>query len=120
MEKKEWVRRINAACKKAGTFRPEFKYVIETLAQIMEDRDKVHEQYVSTGAHPTIIHVNRAKEQNIAKNPMLVMEMDLNAQALAYWRELGLTAKAYKALGKEEVTVTGAGLEKILEGLAND
>ena len=120
MEKKEWVRRINAACKKAGTFRPEFKYVIETLAQIMEDRDKVHEQYVQTGARPTIIHTNKAKEANIVKNPMLVMEMDLNAQALAYWRELGLTAKAYKALGKEEVTVTGAGLEKILEGLAND
>ena len=44
----------------------------------------------------------------------------VSAQALAYWRELGLTAKAYKALGREEVTVTGAGLEKILEGLAND
>ena len=122
MEKKEWIRKINAATKKAGTFRPEFKYVIETLAQIMEDRDKVHEQYVQTGAHPTIIHTNKAKEQNIVKNPMLVMEMDLNAQALAYWRELGLTAKAYKALAKEETSGagTGAGLEKLLEGLAND
>ena len=120
MEKAEWMRKIKAACKKAGTYQPQFTYIIETLAQIMEDRDKVHEQYVSTGSHPTIIHTNKAKEQNVVKNPMLVMELDLNAQALAYWRELGLTAKAYKALGKEAVTATGAGLEKILEGLAND
>ena len=101
MEKKEWIRKINAATKKAGLFRPEFKYVIETLAQIMEDRDKVHEQYVSTGAHPTIIHTNKAKEQNVVKNPMLVMEMDLNAQALAYWRDLGLTPAGLKKLNED-------------------
>ena len=120
MDHLQWKRRIVSACKKAGTYQKCFTDVIGTLAQIMEDRDKVHEQYVEDGCRPTVIHTNKAKEQNIVKNPMLVMEMDLNAQALAYWRELGLTAKAYKALGKEEVTVTGAGLEKILEGLAND
>ena len=123
MEKKEWIRKIHAACKKAGTFRPEFKYVIETLAQIMEDRDKVHEQYVQTGAHPTIIHTNKAKEQNIVKNPMLVMEMDLNAQALAYWKELGLTPAGLKRLNAEVVKENqrqGGNLEKILEGLAAD
>ena len=123
MEKKEWIRKINAACKKAGTFRPEFKYVIETLAQIMEDRDKVHEQYVQTGAHPTIIHTNKAKEQNIVKNPMRVMEMDLNAQALAYWKEMGLTPGGLKRLNAEVVKDNqrqGGNLEKILEGLAAD
>ena len=123
MEKKEWIRKINAATKKAGTFRPEFKYVIETLAQIMEDRDKVHEQYVQTGAHPTIIHTNKAKEQNIVKNPMLVMEMDLNAQALAYWKEMGLTPGGLKRLNAEVVKDNqrqGGNLEKILEGLAAD
>ena len=120
MEKKEWIRKINAACKKAGTFRPEFKYVIETLAQIMEDRDKVHEQYVSTGSHPTIIHTNKAKEQNVVKNPMLVMELELNSQALAYWRDLGLTPAGLKKLnaemGKQKPV---EGLEKLLAGLAD-
>lgn len=123
MEKKEWIRKINAACKKAGTFRPEFKYVIETLAQIMEDRDKVHEQYVEDGMRPTIVHTNKAKEANIVKNPMLVMEMDLNAQALAYWKELGLTPAGLKRLNAEVVKENqrqGGNLEKILEGLAAD
>ena len=101
MEKKEWMRKINAACKKAGTYQPQFEYVIETLAQIMEDRDKVHEQYVTSGAKPTIIHTNKAKESNAVKNPMLVIEMELNAQALAYWRDLGLTPAGLKKLNDD-------------------
>lgn len=121
MEKAEWIRKIKAACRKAGTYQPQFRYVIETLAQIMEDRDKVHEQYLQTGAHPTIIHTNKAKEQNIVKNPMLVMELDLNAQALAYWRDLGLTPAGLKKLNAEVVKDKTAsnGLEKLLAGLDN-
>lgn len=121
MEKKDWIRKINAACRKAGTYQPQFKYVIDTLAQIMEDRDKVHEQYVATGSRPTIIHTNKAKEQNIVKNPMLVMELDLNAQALAYWRDLGLTPAGLKKLNAEVVKEKTAsdGLEKLLAGLGD-
>lgn len=122
MEKAEWMRKIKAACKKAGTYQPQFTYIIETLAQIMEDRDKVHEQYVQTGAHPTVIHTNKAKEQNIVKNPMLVLEMELNTQALAYWRDLGLTPAGLRKLNAEVVkeSQSGGNLEKILEGLAAD
>ena len=121
MEKAEWMRKIKAACKKAGTYQPQFTYIIETLAQIMEDRDKVHEQYVSTGSHPTIIHTNKAKEQNVVKNPMLVMELDLNAQALAYWRDLGLTPAGLKNLNAEVVKdqKSAGGLEKLLAGLGD-
>ena len=109
MDKKEWTRKINAACRKAGTYQPQFRYVIETLAQIMEDRDKVHEQYVQTGAHPTVIHTNKAKEQNIVKNPMLVLEMELNTQALAYWRDLGLTPAGLRKLNAEVVKESQSG-----------
>lgn len=121
MEKAEWIRKIKAACRKAGTYQPQFRYVIETLAQIMEDRDKVHEQYLSSGAHPTIIHTNKAKEQNIVKNPMLVMECELNAQALAYWRDLGLTPAGLKKLNADVVKnkTAGDGLEKLLAGLGD-
>lgn len=120
MEKAEWIRKIKAACRKAGTYQPQFRYVIETLAQIMEDRDKVHEQYLSSGAHPTIIHTNKAKEQNIVKNPMLVMELDLNAQALAYWKELGLTPAGLKRLNAQVIEKKNEnGLEKLLAGLGD-
>lgn len=121
MEKKEWERKIKAACKKAGTYQPHFNYVIETLAQIMENRDKVHEDYVADGARPTVIHTNKAKEANVVKNPMLVMELELNAQALAYWRDLGLTPAGLKKLNAEVVKdqKTAGGLEKLLAGLGD-
>lgn len=122
MEKTEWIRKIKAACKKAGTFRPEFRYVIETLAQIMEDRDKVHEQYVASGARPTITHINKAKEANVVKNPMLVMECELNAQALAYWRDLGLTPAGLKKLNADAVKdkqQSAGGIERLLADLEN-
>jgi len=121
MQKEEWIRKIKSACKKAGTYQPQFRYVIETLAQIMEDRDKVHEQYVNTGAHPTITHTNKAKETNVVKNPMLVMECDLNAQALAYWRDLGLTPAGLKKLNADVVKEkqSAGGIEKLLAELGD-
>ena len=122
MTKEEWIRKIKSACKKAGTYQPQFRYVIETLAQIMEDRDKVHDQYVATGAHPTITHTNKAKETHIVKNPMLVMECELNAQALAYWRDLGLTPAGLKKLNADvlkEKQQSSGGIEKLLADLDN-
>lgn len=121
MNKDEWKRKIKNACKKARTYQPFFDSVIDTLAQIMEARDQAHDQYVLSGAHPTIIHTNKAKERNVTKNPILVMENELNTQALAYWRDLGLTPKGLRALSAEalEQKDTSGGLEKLLEKLSD-
>lgn len=120
MNQKEWIQKIKRSCKKAGTYQPYFTDVIETLAQIMEARDQAHEQYKMSGAHPTIVHTNKAKERNVVKNPILVMENELNAQALAYWRDLGLTPKGLKALSADVVENKNSvgSLEKILEQLS--
>lgn len=118
MNKEEWKIRIIDACKEAGTYQPFFDSVIDTLSQIMEARDNAHEQYVSSGAAPTIIHTNKAKEKNVVKNPILVMENELNTQALAYWRDLGLTPKGLRTLSAEVVEKKGSGgLEKLLSKL---
>lgn len=120
MNKEEWKKEIVKACKKAGTYEVFFGSVIDTLSQIMETRDKAHEQYVQSGGHPTIIHTNKAKEKNVVKNPILVMENELNAQALAYWRDLGLTPSGYKKLdGKIEKDSSGA-LEKIIASISEE
>lgn len=120
MNKEEWKKVIVKACKKAGTYETFFSSVIDTLSQIMETRDKAHEQYIKSGSHPTIIHTNKAKEQNVVKNPILVLENELNAQALAYWRDLGLTPSGYKKLdGKIEKDSSGA-LEKIIASISEE
>lgn len=96
-----WKEKIMTATKDAGTYKPFFESVIDTLSGILEARDRALEQYEKSGAEPTVIHVNKAKEKNIAKNPMLTIVIDLNAQALAYWRDLGLTPKGLKSINEE-------------------
>lgn len=119
MEMERWRAKIIEAAQGVGTYRPQFDSVIDTLASIMAERDKVREQYEATGSHPTIIHTNKAKEQNIVKNPMLVMMLDLNAQALAYWRDLGLTPAGLKKLDAQVVEEKSRGLEDLLAGLTD-
>lgn len=115
MTKAEWKEEIKRACREAGTYQQYFEHTIDTLAQIMEARDKAHEQFVTSGSAPTIIYTNKAKERNVVKNPILVMELDLNAQALAYWRDLGLTPAGLKKLNAEVVKEKNDGsLEKLL------
>lgn len=120
MTKLQWKRRIQSACESAGTYQPFYDDMINTLAQILESRDSAHDQFIEHGGKPTIVHTNQAHEENIAKNPMLTLEMELNTQALAYWRELGLTVKSFKQLNAEEnlQRATG-GFEKLLSKLAD-
>lgn len=118
MIKEEWFERIKQCCIDAGTYKPFFDDTIDTLAQIMENRDKAHEQFIKMGGLPTIYHTNKAKEKNVVKNPILVMENELNAQALAYWRDLGLTPKGLRTLSADVVEKKGTGgLEKLLSEL---
>ena len=101
MDRKKWTRLIKKACVDAGTYKPYFDSIIDTLAGVMEARDAAQEQYQEAGAEPVIEHTNRNGAVNVVKNPMLVMVMECNAQALAYWRDLGLTPAGLRKLNEE-------------------
>lgn len=117
--KRRWKEEITAACKDAGTYQPFFEGAIDTLAQILEQRDKIHKQYVDEGANPIVIrHTDRSEQKYTAKNPLLALESDLNSQALAYWKELGLTMKSWKEL-KNQINQNVGGLEDLLKGIAD-
>ena len=122
MNKSQWKKRIKKACEDAGTYQPFFDSVIDTLAGIMEMRDNAEERFLALGGNTVVKHTNKGGSTNIVKNPALVVLMDCNAQALAYWRDLGLTPAGLKKLNAEVVKDKQAGgnLEKILEGLAAD
>lgn len=120
MDKKSWKKLIEKNCNEANTYQPYFDSVIDTLAQILETRDLIHEQYIAEGAKPTIFrNTERTEKQNVAKNPLLMLEQDLNTQALQYWKELGLTSKSWKSMSAT-ATVTENSLEKVLRGLENE
>lgn len=105
MTKKEWKSKIKRQCKKAGTYKAFFDTAIDELAQILEIRDAAMAEFVANGNNPVVSHTNKAGHTNIVKNPALAVINEQNQQALAYWRDLGLTPKGYKIL-------TGEGIEE--------
>lgn len=103
MTRKTYVSRITDACKKTGTYQPAFDQVISTLAQILETRDKAQADYEATGTNPVIARKLGSGEIQMVKNPYLQTIMDLNNQALAYWRDLGLTPKGLKTINDQTI-----------------
>ena len=118
MNRNEWTRDIKEKCEAAGTYQPFFDSVIDTLAGILETRDNAQEKFEASGGNTIVKHTNKGGNTNIVKNPALVVLMDCNAQALNYWRELGLTARAYKSMtGSLNVKVESKSLEEMLDDL---
>ena len=103
MKKDEWRQKIIKDSEEAGTYRPFFDSVIDTLAGIMEMRDNAQEKFEMSGGQTIVKHTNKGGATNIVKNPALVVLMDCNAQALSYWRDLGLTPAGLKKLNAEAI-----------------
>lgn len=115
MTKEKWQTKIKEACETAGTYQPFFDAVIDSLAGIMEMRDNAREKFEASGGNTVVAHTNKGGNTNIVKNPALVVLMECNAQALAYWKELGLTSRSYKSMtGSLNVKVESKGLEEML------
>ncbi len=93
-----WKRKIRAACRDAGTYRPYFESVISILAGIMELRDTAAAKFLESGSEIVVERTNKSGAVNTVKNPALVAILDCNAQALQYWKELGLTPAGLKRL----------------------
>jgi len=117
MKKSDWKRKIVKACKDAGTYQPFFGSVIDTLAGIMETRDLAQKQFNESGGMTVVTHIGTRGMEKQVKNPALQVVLDCNAQALSYWKELGLTAKTYKDMQKE-AKIQKSALEEALEAMA--
>lgn len=115
MTKASWKKRITKACEDAGTYKPYFDAVIETLAGILERRDDALTVFEKSGGNVLVTHTNKSGAVNIEQNPALRLVNDLNRDALAYWRDLGLTPAGLKKLNADVVEdVSKGGFEKLL------
>ena len=103
MESCEWQCEIIDQMKKVGTYRDAFIPVIDSLVKILEQRDAVYDTYVSAGAHPVVKKKSDRGAVNMAENPLLRTWRELNSEALAYWRELGLTPAGLKRIDEESM-----------------
>lgn len=89
----------------AETYQEVFEPTINTLADILEQRDLAYKDFLATGAEVVVEFTSDRGAVNMKRNPRLQTWMDLNNQALTFWRDLGLTP---------------AGLKKINESLMKD
>ena len=103
---------------KVGTYKPAFNKTIETLADILEHRDEIYSDFQADGRY-VIEKVSDRGARNAGKNPLFVMWTELNAQALSYWRDLGLTPAGLKRIDESAVKISGNKdtFESILSGL---
>ena len=106
MTAKGWTKKIRKATRDAGTYKPCFNSVIDTLADILARRDEAREAY---DGNPVIEHTNKAGNTNLEQNPILRMVNDLNRDALAYWKELGLTPAGLKRINETAMKENGKG-----------
>lgn len=122
MTAQKWKRKIKKALVDAGTYKNIFDAVIESLSDILEQRDRAKEQFDKSGGNMVISYTNKGGATNPAKNPFLVAWDDLNATALSYWRELGLTPSALRKMTGSSVPAEEkkSGLAEALKAIEVD
>lgn len=98
MTKASWRRKIRKACESAGTYEQFFEATIDTLAGILATRDAAEKRFKEEGSHAVVKYTNKSGVENLIKNPVLVVIMECNTQALAFWRDLGLTPSGLKRI----------------------
>ena len=113
VSRNRWKKIINQQLTALGLHDEAYNSTIESLAAILEQRDKTFLEFQESGGKSVIEYTNKGGSTNMTKNPLLVMWDELNKTALAYWREMGLTPAAYKKLTGE-----GPKKEEKVKGLA--
>ena len=102
MKKAYWKKRIRQAAEDAGTYKPFFDSIIDTLSQMMEMRDEAISKFDGS---ITIEYTNKGGNTNTVKNPALVLIMELNRDTLSNWRDLGLTPAGLKKINESALKV---------------
>lgn len=120
MKASAWVRKIKEQCQLVGTYKTAFDPVIKALAEILEQRDNAYNDFLESGGEFCITKVSDRGAQNIGKNPRLQVWGDLTAQALSYWRDLGLTPAGLRKIDEQSMKPKKSSvLAEALKELAN-
>lgn len=98
MTKNKWKKLILEQMSALGVQKDAYDSAVDTLAGILEQRDKTFREFQTSGGKSVIEYTNKGGSTNMTKNPLLVLWDDLNKSALAYWRELGMTPSSYKKM----------------------
>lgn len=119
MTAKQYKARTRRQMIAVGTYHKSFDPAIDTLAALLEKRDEAYQAFVDAGGESCVEYTSDRGSVNVKKNPRLQVWMDLNAQALTYWRDLGLTPAGLKKLNEAALKpeMKGTALEEALKSL---
>lgn len=98
MTKDEWKIEIENQIKFDHDYIPSFKTTIQILCEMLEERDRVYQKYIESGAAPVVNFTSDRGAVNLKSNPLLRQWQEINTACLAYLRELGLTAAGLRKL----------------------
>ena len=118
MTSKSWITEIKKQMTLKGVETSGFGNVIQTLAEILEQRDKLYKQYQDEGSEVMVPYVSDRGQENMIINPLLKEWQNMNRDALVYWRELGLTPAGLKKLNENSMKpAEQSPLDKVLANL---
>lgn len=118
MNKTAWKKKIKKECEQAGTYQPFFESMIDTLAMILEERDKIYEEYIQSEGVLVERTQDRSRQKYKAKNPLFTAWHDLNTQARMYWSDLGLSPAGLKKINDSLAKKKTSGIVEALKELA--
>lgn len=96
-----WKRKILEQMQAVSTYRESFLPSVNALAEILAQREQAYKDFLSSGEGAVVTRISDRGSENTAKNPRLQVWIDLNNQALAYWRDLGLTPAGLKKIDED-------------------
>ena len=118
MTAKSWITEIKKQMSLKGVDYSGFGNVIQTLAELLEQRDKLYKQYQTEGSEVMVLYVSDRGQENMIINPLLKEWQNMNRDALVYWRELGLTPAGLKKLNEDSMKpAEQSPLDKVLANL---
>lgn len=98
MDKSQWKTELEMQIKYDREYVPSFQTTIMILAEVLEERDRTYQMYIESGAQPVVNFTSDRGAVNLKQNPLLKTWQELNTTALAYLRDLGLTAAGLRKL----------------------
>ena len=115
----EWKKRITRDVKAAGAYQKYFGSVIDTLSAILARRDDAEALFIASGGNILVKHTNKGGSTNLEQHPLIRLINDYNRDALAYWRDLGLTPAGLKRINETAMQKKekGSALEEALKNI---
>lgn len=91
MKADDYKLKVISDMERVGTYHSSFDGTINMYCSMLEEYDKIQEQFIKTGSLIVIKHTNKFGATNLVDNPIYKNMERLRKDLIMYAKELGLT-----------------------------